>query len=267
MLLEIERPYGNLSHEIRRSLSRYSCTFSKIADLIISRIHQQLRIVVVVSAMANTTDQLIALAKEVHPNPPRREYDMLVTVGERISISLLAMALSRKNQDAVSYTGSQSGIITTSDHSDARIVDVRPHRLTNSLNEGKTVIVAGFQGVSTTGEITTLGRGGSDTTAVALGIALRASRVEFYKDVPGIFEVDPKKQPNSKQFPTLSYDEALQIAQGGAKILHSRCLELAKKNNLPLYVRSFQESDSTLTGTWIHTANYLGAADQPFYES
>ncbi|HEY4832960.1 MAG TPA: aspartate kinase [Waddliaceae bacterium] len=236
--------------------------FSRIADLILSKKHK--RLVIVASAMGNTTDQLIALAKEVNPDPPRREYDMLVTVGERISISLLAMALARKGHEAVSYTGSQSGIITTPDHSDAKIIDVKPHRLLYSLNIGKIVIVAGFQGVSTTGEITTLGRGGSDTTAVALGIALKAPRVEFYKDVPGIFDADPRLSPDSKKFSTLTYDEALTIVQRGAKVLHDRCLNLAKINNIPLYVSSFQEKHGE-AGTWIKTSRKQSEST-PTYE-
>lgn len=214
--------------------------FSAIADIILEKLIEFPRIVIVVSAMANTTDHLISLAKEVNPDPPRREYDMLVTVGERISIALLAMALAAKNREAISFTGSQSGIITCKQHTEARIVDVRPHRLLSALENGKVVIVAGFQGVSREGEITTLGRGGSDTSAVALGVALKASRVEFYKDVPGIFEMDPKKCALAKMFPQLSYSEALQIINKGAKVLHARCLELADRNALPLHVFSFE---------------------------
>lgn len=213
--------------------------FSRIARLILQKKREKQRIVTVVSAMGDTTDQLIALAKKVHPNPPRREYDMLVTVGERISIALLAMALARKSQEAVSFTGSQSGIITSTDHTEAKIIDVRPQRLLKSLDCGKVVIVAGFQGMSTEREITTLGRGGSDTTAVALGVALRATRVEFYKDVPGIYDSDPKKNPHSKLFSQLTYDQVLQIIQREPGILHQRCVELAKKNHLPLFVGSF----------------------------
>ena len=157
--------------------------FSKIADIILQRLKEYNRIAVVVSAMGDTTNQLISLATQVNDTPPRREYDMLVSVGERISISLLAMALAAKKHSAVSFTGSQSGIITCSNHSEARIVDVKPHRLLPVLDSGSVVIVAGFQGVSKQGEITTLGRGGSDTSAVALAIALGAIKVEFYKDV------------------------------------------------------------------------------------
>lgn len=213
--------------------------FSRIADIILSRKKEFARIVIVVSAMGNTTNQLIALAKQVHPNPPQREYDMLVSVGERISISLLAMALAAKEHEAVSFTGSQSGIITCPKHTDARIIEVRPHRLKPHLDGGKVVIIAGFQGVSRHGEITTLGRGGSDTSAVALAVALGAEQVEFYKDVPGIFNEDPKQNPQAILLPTLTYDEALAITTKGAKILNSRCLQLAQSNNLPLYIHTF----------------------------
>ncbi len=238
--------------------------FSRIAEIVLERKKIYNRIVIVVSAMGNTTDQLISLAKEVHPNPPRREYDMLVTVGERISISLLAMALSLKNQRAVSFTGSQSGIITTDDHSDARILDVRPFRLLPFLEKGDVVIVAGFQGVSTQKEITTLGRGGSDTTAVALGAALSAVSVEFYKDVLGVFEEDPKVNPKSRYLPFLTYDEAIHLVRQGAGVLSSRCLELAKKNGLPLVVRSFLESNSEC-GTRIFDKN-IRRVEQPVFE-
>lgn len=225
--------------------------FSHIANLIVERKKEYNRIAIVVSAMGNTTDQLISLAKEVHDDPPRREYDMLVTVGERISIALLAMALAKKNQDAISFTGSQSGIITSNDHGDARIVDVRPHRLLPILDAGKIVIVAGFQGVSRAGEITTLGRGGSDTTAVALGVALKAEKVEFFKDVPGIFVEDPKKNPHCAMYSQMNYDEALQVTLDGAKVLHSRCILLARKNNLFLHVRSFNRDHEGGEGTLI----------------
>lgn len=213
--------------------------FPLIADIIVARKKEFSKVAVVVSAMGNTTDELIELAKKVNPHPPPREMDMLMTTGERISMALLAMALASKEEEAISFTGSQSGIITCSQHNEAEIVEVRPHRLLSHLNQGKIVIVAGFQGVSTSGEITTLGRGGSDTTAVALGVALQAERVEFYKNVPGVFDRDPKKCTTAKFLPTLSYDEALKIVEQGAKILHSRSLKLAKLNGLPLQVLSF----------------------------
>lgn len=215
--------------------------FSDIADIILKRRAEFQRVVVVVSAMGNTTDQLIALAKQINEDPPRREYDMLVSVGERISISLLAMALAKKNHQAVSFTGSQSGIITCGRHSDARIVEVRPHRLIPHLDAGCVVIVAGFQGVSRHGEITTLGRGGSDTSAVALAVALKADKVEFYKDVPGIYSCDPKMHKDAEFFTQLSYNEALKIVERGDKVLQSRSVLLAKENSMPLHVLSFHE--------------------------
>lgn len=239
--------------------------FSRIADIVISRLSEYSRLVIVVSAMGNTTDQLIALAKQVNPDPPRREYDMLVTVGERISIALLAMALAAKKQDAVSFTGSQSGIITCGQHSEARIIDVRPRRILGVLELGKIAIVAGFQGVSGQGEITTLGRGGSDTTAVALGVALGSTRVEFFKDVPGVFDEDPKKNSAACMFQQLSYKEALEIMHKGAKVLHPRCIELANKNNLMLQVRSFNAEFGMHEGTRIG-AEPIVPVSNPQYE-
>lgn len=214
--------------------------FSKIADIIVDRLVEFPKIAIVISAMGNTTDQLINLAKKVNPHPPKREFDMLVTVGERISIALLAMALAAKGKEAVSFTGSQSGIITCEQHTEARIEEVRPHRLLAALEQGKIVIVAGFQGVSRKGEITTLGRGGSDTSAVALGVALKASRVEFYKDVDGVFSEDPKINSEASHYPNLTFTQAKEVLANGAKILHPRCIYLAEKNAMPLHVLSFK---------------------------
>lgn len=242
--------------------------FSKIADIILARRAEYPRIAVVVSAMGKTTDQLIELANQVNENPPRREYDMLVSVGERISISLLAMALAAKNHQAVSFTGSQSGIITCSNHSDAKIVEVRPHRLLKILDSGSTVIVAGFQGVSRDGEITTLGRGGSDTSAVALALALGAEKVEFFKDVPGIFTSDPKKTVQTHKLPFLSYEEALSIVLQGARVLQERSIKLAHKNRMPLHVLSFEEFHLSQndTGTYIGEHN-MPRMSPPVYET
>lgn len=228
--------------------------FSQIADLIIAKRQEFSRIVVVVSAMAGTTDQLIDLAKQIHPQPPQREYDMLISVGERISMSLLAMALCLKNQEAVSFTGSQSGIITCSQHAHAHIVDVRPQRIEASLEQERIVIVAGFQGVSQDKEVTTLGRGGSDTTAVALALALDAE-VIFFKDVPGFFDRDPKKHEEAQAYSQLSYQAALDIVNCGAKILHVRAIQLAAKNGLPLNVRSFNPFYDDHPGTLIFEKN------------
>lgn len=214
--------------------------FALIADIVLAKA-KMAPVIVVVSAMGDTTDQLLALARKVNPEPPLREQDMLISVGERISISLLAMALQLKKCEAISFTGSQSGIITTSDHSEARIIAVRPHRLLQALRADKIVIVAGFQGVSREGEITTLGRGGSDTTAVALGVALGAERVEFYKDVQGIYSEDPKKNSNAIYYSHLSYENALAIAVKGGRVLHARCIALAAKNEMLLHVLSFYD--------------------------
>lgn len=239
--------------------------FSNIADIISYKLQEYSRLIIVVSAMGKTTDDLIQLAKQINPSPPRREYDMLVSVGERISISLLAMALAAKNREAISFTGSQSGIITTDEHSEARILEVRPHRLIPCLDKGKIVIVAGFQGVSQKGEITTLGRGGSDTTAVALGVAFRA-KVEFYKDVPGFFTTDPKLDPTAKHIPFLSHQEALGYALNGAKILHPRSLELATKNGLPLQIFSFHGYPSSENRGTLITSKDSKVPDKPLYE-
>jgi aspartate kinase len=225
--------------------------FPLIADLIISQFKKYSRIVVVVSAMGETTNQLIELSKKVHPEPPQREYDMLISVGERISMSLLAMALCRKDHQAMSFTGSQSGIITCNNHANAKIVDVRPYRVIECLNQGHIAIVAGFQGVNQQKNITTLGRGGSDTTAVALGVALNACEVQFYKDVPGIFNEDPKKMP-SVQHTYLSYDDALNIVNKGARVLHPRAVQLAQKNGLPLLIKSFLQTHQENQGTMIY---------------
>ena len=225
--------------------------FSSVAALIAQEVARIPHIVVVVSAMGTMTDDLIRLARTVHPDPPERESDMLISVGERMSMALLAMALAKIGLPAVSLTGSQSGIITTSCHSNARIIDVRPARIVSSLSRRHIVIVAGFQGVSREGEITTLGRGGSDTTAVALGIALGAAKVQFYKDVPGLCTEDPKQNPQAELLSRLSYQEAIHIVERGAKILHSRSLYLAKANYLPLHVLSFKPEYQHHGGTII----------------
>lgn len=240
--------------------------FSVIADLIIKQKEEFSNIIVVVSAMRGMTDSLIKMAKEVHPEPPEREYDMLISVGERICMSLLAMALCLRQQEAVSLTGSQSGIITSECHGKAQIIGVKPHRISKSLSEGNIVIVAGFQGVSETRkEVTTLDRGGSDVTAVALGVALNADRVEFLKDVRGVFDKDPKNYPEADCYSHLSYESALDIVNQGARILHARSIQLAAKNGLPLHVRSFMSSYGQHPGTWIFDTNRQ-RKDIPEYE-
>jgi aspartate kinase len=222
-------------------------SFSHVAQIIKARSRNYARTIVVASAMGDTTDELLQRAKKIHPNPPRREQDMLISAGERITISLLAMALKATGLDAISFTGSQSGIITCARHSDARIIDVRPHRIMRHLRDQKIVIVAGFQGMSLSGEITTLGRGGSDTTAVALAAAFSTGKrhdvkVEFYKDVDGIFEKDPKNYPEANSFKYLSYDKADELAQE-SPFLHPRSIQLAKRNRIPLHLLSFENFD------------------------
>lgn len=204
-------------------------------------------VVVVVSAMGDTTDDLIDLAKQVSPNPPGRELDMLLTAGERISMAVLAMAINDLGFEARSYTGSQAGLITDSTHGKARIVDVTPGRIQEALHENAIPIVAGFQGVSQdTKDITTLGRGGSDLTAVALAAALYADVCEIYTDVDGIFSADPRVVPNARKVPRITYDEMMELAAAGAKVLHLRCVEYAKRFDLPIHVRSsFSDKEGT----------------------
>lgn len=240
--------------------------FSSAAEVILSRKKEFENVVVVVSAMGDTTDTLLGLAKEVHPSPPGREVDMLVSVGERIAISLLAMALERKGCEAISLTGSQSGILTTGSHFEAKIITVRPRRILKHLKEGKVVIVAGFQGVSSHGEITTLGRGGSDTSAVALGVSLGAEKVEFFKDVDGIYSRDPKILEDAVKFSLLDYGEALNLMEGQKEeVLHSRAIALAAKNKLPLHVLSFKKALEE--GTLIASLKEKGRRKEPAYES
>ncbi len=207
------------------------------------------QVVVVVSAMGDTTDELIDLANQVSPIPPGRELDMLLTAGERISMALLAMAINNLGFEAQSFTGSQAGVITDSTHGKARIIDVTPGRITEAIEAGNIAIVAGFQGISQdTKDITTLGRGGSDTTAVALAAALDADVCEIYTDVDGIFSADPRAVPAARKLETVTYEEMLELAAAGAKVLHLRCVEYARRYNLPIHVRS---SFSPLEGTWV----------------
>ncbi len=210
-------------------------------------------VVVVVSAMGDTTDELQDLAAQVSPLPPGRELDMLLTAGERISMALLAMAIANLGLEARSFTGSQAGVITDSAHGKARIIDVTPGRIASALGEGAIPIVAGFQGVSQNGkDITTLGRGGSDTTAVALAAALEADVCEIYTDVDGVFTADPRIVRTARRIPWISYEEMLEMAACGAKILQLRCVEYARRYGMPIHVRS---SFSNRTGTTISEAN------------
>jgi aspartate kinase len=206
-------------------------------------------VVVVVSAMGDSTDELHDLARQVSPLPPARELDMLLTSGERISMALLAMAIANLGLSARSFTGSQAGVITDDVHGKARIIDVTPGRISGALADGAIPIVAGFQGVSAAGkDITTLGRGGSDTTAVALAAALQADVCEIYTDVDGIFTADPRIVPTARRIPAIKYEEMLEMAASGAKVLQLRCVEYARRYDVPIHVRS---SFSNWPGTWV----------------
>jgi len=206
-------------------------------------------VVVAVSAMGDTTDELLDLAEQVSPLPPAREMDMLLTAGERISMALVAMAISDLGFTARSFTGSQAGVITDSVHGKAKIIDVTPGRIRDAIADGHVVIVAGFQGVSQqTKEITTLGRGGTDTTAVALAAALNADVCEIYTDVDGVFTADPRIVATAQKLDKVSYEEMLELAACGAKILHLRCVEYARRYHIPIHVRS---SFSHNEGTWV----------------
>lgn len=209
-------------------------------------------VVVVVSAMGHTTDELLELAKRVADDPPRRELDMLLTTGERVSMALLAMALDARGVPAVSYTGSQAGILTDSSHGEARITRITGERVKQSLEEGKVVIVAGFQGVDpVTKEVTTLGRGGSDATAVALAAALGAGHVEIYTDVDGVFTADPRIVPAAEKLDEVPYDEMLEMSASGAGVLMSRSVEIGRRYEIPIHVRSsFHEGE----GTWVRSS-------------
>src|SRR5947199_851715 len=195
-------------------------------------------VVVVVSAMGDTTDELLALAKEVSPNPDRRELDMLLTAGERISMALLSMAIRELGGDAISFTGSQSGIITNDRHVDARIVEVRPVRVQDELARGRIVVIAGYQGMSYRREITTLGRGGSDTTAVAMAAALNAEYCEICSDVDGVYSADPRVVAGARRIGTLSYEETQELAESGAKVLNAQAVEFAKEKGIAIYARA-----------------------------
>jgi aspartate kinase len=206
------------------------------------------RVVAVLSAMGQTTDELVALAHRVSARPKPRELDMLISVGERISCALAAMAIHDLGLEAISLTGSQAGIVTDTVHGRAKIVDVRARRIHEALDRGQIVLVAGFQGVSTDYDITTLGRGGSDTTAVAIAAALRAESCDIYTDVDGVFTADPRLVPNARKLTRLTYDEMLELAASGARVLQLRSVEFARNHNVTLHVRStFTDAE----GTWI----------------
>jgi aspartate kinase len=210
----------------------------KVADRIMQTRQAGHHVAVVVSAMGDTTDELLALAKKVSPNPDRRELDMLLSAGERISMALLSMAIRERGGDAISFTGSQSGIITNDRHVDARIIEVRPFRVQDELARGRVVVIAGYQGVSYRREVTTLGRGGSDTTAVAMAAALGADYCEICSDVDGVYTADPRVVPSARRIGSLSYEETQELAESGAKVLNAQAVEFAKDKGIAIYARA-----------------------------
>jgi aspartate kinase len=219
----------------------------RVARRIVARKRAGNQCVIVVSAMGDTTDELIDLSKQIYTGtPPAREMDMLLTTGEQISVALLALAIQSLDEKAVSYTGWQAGVLTEAKHGNARISDVKPDKIIQALESNHVVIVAGFQGMSKAGEITTLGRGGSDTTAVALAAAIHADLCEIYTDVDGIYSTDPRVVKVARKLEEISYDEMLELANLGAAVLHPRAVEYAKHNQVPLVVRSsFNENEGT----------------------
>jgi aspartate kinase len=218
----------------------------KVADKVAAAKRAGKDVVVVVSAMGDTTDDLLALAKQVTDSPARRELDMLLSAGERISMAVLSMALNARGVPAVSFTGSQSGIVTNDAHTNARIVEVRPFRVQDELARGNVVIVAGFQGVSYRRDVTTLGRGGSDTTAVALAAALDAEACEIYSDVEGVYTSDPRVVPGARRLSEISYEEMQELAESGAKVLNAQAVEFAKDRGIAIYARATRGGEETV---------------------
>jgi aspartate kinase len=210
----------------------------QVADRVMRTRREGYDVVVVVSAMGDTTDELLGLAKQVSANPDRRELDMLLTAGERISMALLSIAIRELGGDAVSFTGSQSGIITNDRHADARIIEVRPIRVQDELSRGKIVVIAGYQGMSYRRDVTTLGRGGSDTTAVAMAAALGAEYCEICSDVDGVYTADPRVVPAARRIGTLSYEETQELAESGARVLNAQAVEFAKEKGIAIYARA-----------------------------
>jgi len=210
----------------------------RVAERVVATRQTGADVVVVVSAMGKTTDELLALAHQIDDNPPRRELDMLLTTGERVSMALLSMAIQKRGCDAISFTGSQSGIMTNDRHFDARIIEVRPWRVEDELARGRVVIIAGYQGMSYKREITTLGRGGSDTTAIAMAAALGADRAEIYSDVDGVYSADPRVVADAEHLAELTYDQMQEIAEAGAKVLNSTAVEFAKRARIAIHARS-----------------------------
>jgi len=231
----------------------------EVADKIVAAKRRGDDVVVVVSAMGKTTDQLIALAKAVAKEPPRRELDMLVSTGERVSMALLSIAIQERGVNAISFTGSQSGIITSDRHFDARIIEVRPHRVEDELARGRVVIVAGYQGMSYKREITTLGRGGSDTTAVAMAAALGAERCEIYSDVDGVYTADPRVVPDAQHLPELDLAGLQEMAEAGAKVLNAQAVEWARKAKITIAARRTQDPVDIQGNPERQTLAYEGA--------
>jgi aspartate kinase len=218
----------------------------RAAQRIVAQRENGNRVVAVLSARGKTTDELIAMAEEISPHPDRREMDMLLSTGERISCALCAMAINDLGHRAISLTGSQAGIVTDTSHTKARILDVRADRIREALEEDRIVLVAGFQGVSTSRDVTTLGRGGSDTTAVALAAAVEAAVCEIYTDVAGVFTADPRIVPDARKLPVVSFEEMLEMAASGAKVLQLRSVEYARTHNVRIHCRSsFDSSPGT----------------------
>ncbi len=219
----------------------------KIAEMIATVKKQGFDVVVVVSAMGKTTNQLIEMAKAISPVPPRREMDMLLSTGERTSMALLCIALHQEGIESISLTGSQAGIITNDRHNDARVIEVRPVRVIDELDKGKVVVIGGFQGVSYKRDITTLGRGGSDTSAVALAAALSAERCEIYSDVDGVYTTDPSIVREARHLPEISYQQIQEMSEAGAKVLNAQAVQFAKESKIALYARStFQPGKETI---------------------
>lgn len=214
-----------------------------VADRVVAERRTGSDVVVVVSAMGKSTDALISLAKQIDDAPPRRELDMLLTTGERVTMALLSMAIQKRGVDAISFTGSQSGIITNDRHFDARIIEVRPHRIEDELARGRVVIVAGYQGMSYRREITTLGRGGSDTTAIALAAALGAARAEIYSDVDGVYSADPRVVADAAHFADISYEAMQEMAEAGARVLNAAAVEFARRAKIAIHARATSGSE------------------------
>lgn len=236
----------------------------EIAKRVLQARETNQRIVVVVSAMGKTTNNLISLSKEISPTPCAREYDALISTGENVSAALLAMAIQEHGIPAISLTGYQAGIITENKYSKAKIIDVNTERLEKELNEGKVVVITGFQGINNAQDVTTIGRGGSDTSAVVLAAALKSPVCEIYTDVDGIYTTDPRIVKNARKIPEMAYDEILELATLGAKVLHPRAIECAKHNNINIHVRSsFNDSLGTIVKEDSHmeiNRNVTGAA-------